>query len=166
MKPKSELSERLAANRAKLEATLARLTSEQRTAPGAVGEWSAKDVLAHLAEWEEMHIHWMELSACGQAPEVPAPEYTWKADDVDRLNQAIYEKHCARTWEDVYGWAQAVHARFMAQYERLSEDDLHRKGVVPFTNNLYNWYNHFAMHDSWGAKNIYNKWIKKPRKSQ
>jgi hypothetical protein len=24
----------------------------------------------------------------------PAPGYTWKGDDVDRLNQAIYEKHC------------------------------------------------------------------------
>ena len=35
-----------------LESFLAALTSEQMVQPGALGEWSPKDVLAHLYEWQ------------------------------------------------------------------------------------------------------------------
>jgi hypothetical protein len=52
---------------AKLENFLASLTPEQMTQPGAIGDWSPKDVLAHLAGWQQMCIQ-MEPDA-GAQPE-------------------------------------------------------------------------------------------------
>jgi len=53
-------------------AILATLTPEQMTRPGALGDWSAKDVLAHLYEWEQMVLGWLAAGQRGQTPSVPA----------------------------------------------------------------------------------------------
>ena len=44
--------------RGALETLLEPLTPEEMTDPGVVGEWSVKDVLAHLIEWEQMVLGW------------------------------------------------------------------------------------------------------------
>jgi hypothetical protein len=41
-----------------LESFLAALTPEQLVQPEALGEWSPKDVLAHLYEWQQMFLRW------------------------------------------------------------------------------------------------------------
>src|SRR5437867_9147809 len=47
-----ELLHSIQEERARLEATLARLTGEQILAPGADGPWSVKDILVHISYWE------------------------------------------------------------------------------------------------------------------
>jgi hypothetical protein len=43
-----------------LEQLLSPLTAGQMAAPGALAEWSVKDVLAHLFEWQQMMFGWYE----------------------------------------------------------------------------------------------------------
>jgi hypothetical protein len=45
--------------------------------PGIVGEWSAKDVLAHLTEWEQMVLGWYHAGLAGETPALPAPGFKW-----------------------------------------------------------------------------------------
>ena len=42
-----------------LEEFLSTLSPEQMAQSGIVGEWSVKDVLAHLYEWEQMVLGWL-----------------------------------------------------------------------------------------------------------
>jgi uncharacterized protein (TIGR03083 family) len=50
---KAELLDRLQRDHTRLEAVLDRLTPAQLTAPGAIGAWSIKDLLAHLIAHEQ-----------------------------------------------------------------------------------------------------------------
>jgi hypothetical protein len=59
-----------------LSAMLARMSREQLLWPGAYG-WSAKDHVAHLAEWERLFFGWYDTGARGEDPPVPAEGYTW-----------------------------------------------------------------------------------------
>ncbi len=60
-----------------LEQLLAPLTPGQMMQPGIVGEWSAKDVLAHLTEWEQMVLGWYHAGQAGETPALPAPGFKW-----------------------------------------------------------------------------------------
>ena len=55
-KPKSKTTiiKRLHTERRRLETNLARLSREDILRPNAMGEWSFKDMLAHLAHWEAL----------------------------------------------------------------------------------------------------------------
>jgi len=41
------------------------------TRPWIVVEWSGKDVLAHLYEWEGMILNWLKTIQSGGTPSVP-----------------------------------------------------------------------------------------------
>ena len=73
-----------------LMAQLEGMSREQLLWPGAYG-WSAKDHIAHLAEWERMLFAWYDAGMRGEDPPVPAEGYTWAA--IDALNREIYERH-------------------------------------------------------------------------
>ena len=52
--------------RAALDELLEPLTPVQMTEPGILGEWSVKDVLAHLYEWEQMVLGWLAATERGK----------------------------------------------------------------------------------------------------
>ena len=54
-----------------LEQLLATLTPEQMVHPGIVGEWSVKDVLAHLTEWQQMVLGWYHAGLAGEIAIAP-----------------------------------------------------------------------------------------------
>jgi hypothetical protein len=72
-KTKEAIIERLHTERRRLEQKLAGLSPEEMTQPGVVGDWSVKDVLAHLADWEQMCLGWCAACDRGEKPETPAP---------------------------------------------------------------------------------------------
>jgi len=103
--------ERLEAERRRLEANLAQLTPAEMIQPGCVGEWSAKDVLAHLADWEGRMVPWVEASRRGEAVETPEPGLTIRQLKI--VNARIYERHRDRTLEDVLAYFRDTHRQFM-----------------------------------------------------
>ena len=96
---KHQLLEAIELERSALEEFLAGLSPEQMTQPGLVGEWSAKDVLAHLIEWEQMVLNWYSAGVKGNVPVTPSEEYNW--GQTPQLNQKIYEKHRDRPLADI-----------------------------------------------------------------
>ena len=162
-KNKATVIERLHTERRRLEANLARLSREEILQPNTMGEWSFKDVLAHLAHWEAFLPDWIAASRRGERVETPAPGLTWK--DLGVLNQLIYEAHRDQSLEDVLEYFRATHTRFMALVESLTDEEILTPGYYAFTGggSLYDWLNAYSAHDLWGKSKI-RQWLKAQEK--
>ena len=133
-----------------LEQFLASLSPAQMTQPGLVGDWSAKDVLAHLIEWEQMVLGWYAAGLRGETPALPAEGYKWS--QLPTLNQRIYEQHRDRSLADVLEGFRTSYHQIMALAESLSEEELFTPGryawartnalasyIVSCTSSHYRW---------------------------
>jgi len=81
---KFELLDQILTERKRLEEVLTTLTPDQMLQPGACGEWTVKDVLAHISAWERRMIYWIGSHLHGETPDIPPPS------DVERMNAETY----------------------------------------------------------------------------
>ncbi len=162
MKSKPEILSRLAAERARLEATVAALLPGDMEQPGVVGEWSVKDVLAHLAEWEAHMLTWVGASRRGEAVPGPEPDLTWRG--LKEFNRRIYQAHRQDALEQVLASFGAAHARFMDMVAAMPEDEMLERGRYPLTkpDALYQWLVQYAQHDAWANLRI-GEWLVRRR---
>jgi hypothetical protein len=152
---KAEMITRLETSRRRLEKTLATLTPEQMALPGALEAWCIKDYLAHLGHWEMMQVEWIEASQRGEKPAVPAEGLTFSRKHLAILNERIYRSHCEDPWDVVLAYFHSSHRALMNQLATLSEEDLFTPGRWPFAGGqLVGWYEAFAAHDDWAAREI------------
>jgi hypothetical protein len=160
-KSKANIIKRLHTERRRLEANLVRLSHEDLVRPNTMGNWSFKDVLAHLAHWEAFLPDWIAASRRGEDVEVPAPGLTWAIKDIHILNQRIFETHCNQSLEDVLAYFRDTHTQFMTLVESMTDEEILTPGYYAFTGNgpLYDWLNAYAAHDLWGKTKI-RKWMK------
>ncbi|MFX0113937.1 MAG: ClbS/DfsB family four-helix bundle protein, partial [Candidatus Hodarchaeota archaeon] len=96
---KKELIEQLRTERARLETLLEGLRTDQMEIPGVRGEWSVKDIIAHITVWERRGIEWIRAVAQGNEPQVPEPGYTYR--DQEALNLQTYQESRKRPLSDV-----------------------------------------------------------------
>jgi uncharacterized protein (TIGR03083 family) len=115
-----------------LESFLSTLTPEQMTQPGMLGEWSVKDVLAHLYEWEQMVLGWLAASQRGETPHVPAEGYKWS--QLPALNEQIRAKHSGRSLDEILTLFRDSYSQVMQNIESLSEETLFAPGLYPWMN--------------------------------
>ena len=113
-----------------LSAMLGGLSREQVLWPGAYG-WSAKDHVAHLAEWERLFGYWYDAGVRGENPPVPAPGFTWAT--VHELNAAIYERHRDEQLEHVMADWRESSRRFTALVNHIAEPELFMPGRYAWT---------------------------------
>jgi hypothetical protein len=161
-KSKAQILKRLQTERRRLEQNLAGLSPDAMLQPGVVGEWSVKDVLAHLADWEARMPVWIEAARRGGPVETPEPGLTWKQLAI--VNRRIYEAHRDQPLEEVLDYFRSTHRRFMDMVEAMPEDEMLAPGRYAFTGKaaVYSWLSGFAAHDLWGKTKIL-KWMKAQR---
>jgi hypothetical protein len=129
---------------------LASLTSEQMIQPGAIGDWSPKDVLAHLAEWQQMCLDWYNAGLRGETPYLPAEGFKWS--QMPALNQKIFEKYRDNPLEDILDFFQTSYQQILEVVEGLSDEKLFKPGyfswtkktplssyIIPCTSSHYRW---------------------------
>lgn len=148
---------RLETERRRLEQNLARMDAADMLRPGVVRDWSVKDVLAHLAEWEAMGLEWVSASRRGENPPCPAPGFTWRqTDGPGGLNDAIYQRYRDCPVEDVLAMFRDAHRRFRDMVASLSEEELGDSGHFAWTEGapFFRWVNGFAAHDLWAKTKI------------
>ncbi len=158
-KTKNEIMTKLQTERKRLEQNLGRLSREEMRQPGVVGEWSVKDVLAHLADWEAHMPVWMAAARKGDpVPEIEAG-LNWK--QFDAFNQRIYERHCNQVLDEVLAYFHETHNQFMQMVEAMPEDEMLARGRYAFIGKgaVYDWLSAYAGHDRWGKTEI-RKWMK------
>ena len=159
IKDKSHILQRLNAERRRLEQNLSQLSPEDMLQPGVVEDWSVKDVLAHLYDWEARLSVWLEAARKGQQSGCPDPDFTWR--QIDQLNERIYLAHRDQPLDSVLKAFHETHQQFMQLVEAMPEDEMLTPSYYAFTekNSIFDWLHGFAAHDMWGKKKI-RQWLK------
>ena len=154
LKSKAELLELVRSEYAALERAIGRLSEAQLTAP-IDGSWSAKDILAHIAAWQQILI---EFHIGGRPFEQAAPGIAanYRTDGVDTINEALYQRDRERPLAEVLDAFRRSHQRTLATIEGMSETDLFRAYTPPGRDpsdggQLINWiagdtYEHYEEH--------------------
>jgi hypothetical protein len=106
----------------KLVETLSQLREDQLTLQGVEGEWSVKDLLAHITVWEERMIRWLEVTLKGETPEMLPAGLTW--DDLDQWNHQSYIDLIEKPLEEVILDFNRVYEEALAAVKDAPEDEL------------------------------------------
>jgi hypothetical protein len=128
---KAALLDAIHTERSLLERKFAGLTPEQMVWPGSMDDWSVKDILAHLVDWEQRFIGWYEAGRRGEPVHVPAPGMKWS--DLAELNRQVYERHRDRPLEDVLADFRDSYAQILALVEGMSEQEILEAGHYAWT---------------------------------
>jgi hypothetical protein len=90
--------------------------------PGAMGEWTFKDVAAHLTAWRRRTVVRLEAAARGEAePAPPWPAELASSED-DPINAWIHEQTRDRPAGELLAEADAVYDDFIAAVRGLPID--------------------------------------------
>jgi uncharacterized protein (TIGR03083 family) len=117
---RDELLAALEAARARLDAALAGMSSEELTAPGPVGDWSVKDLLAHVTSWDVDLLTNLGKIKRGQKP----GRTQWDTAGIQAQNDAWHQELKDRPLERVLADYDGVHAQVLRAVSGLSEAEL------------------------------------------
>ena len=104
------LLDRVRRERADWERLLAEVGEARMTEPGPMGEWTFKDLVAHLTAWQQYDQAPLEQALGGERPAPPWPAHLNPHQDQDQINQFVYEatrdlsvsevlQEARRTWD-------------------------------------------------------------------
>ena len=100
--------------------------------PGVWGEdWTVKDLLAHLTEWEQMFLRWYRDGLAGEQPAMPAEGYKW--NELPRLNREIWRKHRNTSWKRVREAFDQSYEEILSLTRSLSQRQLLTPAVFAWT---------------------------------
>ena len=122
---KTALLVRMRDSYAAFEALLAPLSADQLCAPGVHGEWSIKDILAHLTIWQERVSTRLEAIARGE--ESPLDPIATD-EQMHAFNNATVAASRARSLSEVQADFRAAVQRLSANVEATGEDALFEPG--------------------------------------
>lgn len=94
---KQALVDRLDAARNELLMLARSLPVERLTTPGAVGDWSAKDVIGHLASWEDRLLTLAQMVINGQIEQI---QWLGSEEAVQAWNHQAYLRKQAWSWDE------------------------------------------------------------------
>ena len=99
--------------------------------PGPMGEWTFKDLTAHLAAWRNIRIPMVEAVARGEA----IPATPWPAsmdDDYDAINEWFQDRDRDRSLDDVLADYDRSFERLALAIESLPESAAHDPNALPW----------------------------------
>ncbi len=151
---KSHALAQLESERERLEEAIAALEPGRMLEGGVVGEWSVKDVLAHLADWEEHMLEWVDAARRGERVRGPEPGLNWR--QLKQFNARVYERHRGERLDEMVEYFRTAHARFMEMVAAMPEEEMLAPGRYPFTGKqaIFDWLLQYAAHDAWGTRRI------------
>ena len=105
--------------------------------PGVTGEWTFKDVAAHLNGWRQPHV----ASFLAVLRHQPTPDMNWPIevgpgvdepdDKVQLLNDWFYEQNHDRPLEEILGESQQLWDDLHTAVEELPDAALYDRNVFP-----------------------------------
>jgi len=161
-KTKQELLASIQYSYQELKRKYSALSPSQMVWPGSMGEWSVKDILAHLVDWEQRFVHWYRAGIEGEIPQTPAPGYTWR--ELPRLNQSGYEIHKDDSLEDVLQQSKTSYEEIVHLVQGMTEEEIFEIGYYAWTGRspLLHWIAaNTSSHYAWARRNIRTTVIRK-----
>ena len=109
--------------------------------PGVMGDWSVKDILAHVTTWEEEALKHLPLIIQGGRP----PRYSMKYGGIDAFNAQMTEQKRGLSLADVRRQLDETHRRLVDFIRSVPEDQL--TGETRFRRRLrLDTYGHYPKH--------------------
>ncbi len=140
---------RMAKERAVLLYQLIGLDEKTLTEPPVFDAWTAANLLAHIAAWDEWFTNRINLILAGREEEVVSVE------NLDARNAALHAER--RGWPLAQSLDACVQARadFLAALDQLSDEELHRKRVFSWGEAaVREWAGWRARHDATHAAHL------------
>ena len=115
----ASVAERMRAEHARLETLLASFSDEELVQPGRFGEWSAKDMLAHITFWEQRLIAYVN----GAKESLVQPDED-ESVAIDRINAGVLAANRDRPLAEVRAAFEHTYQEALELAESLSAEDL------------------------------------------
>jgi len=119
---REELLAQMEKARGELRASYQGLSDEQMTRLGAVGEWSVKDVLSHVASWDEVMLPDLARIAQGETPALASVDL--ETANYDAANAAVMSQRRDRPLDQVRRELDSDRADVIAAVDRLPDSAL------------------------------------------
>jgi hypothetical protein len=111
---KQRLRRRLDEAWATLTASYAGLSGRRLTEPGVTGDWSAKDILAHVTTWEQEALKYLPLIIAGGRP----PRYSVTDGGIDGFNARTTAEKRSLSLAEVLKQLDETHERLLDFVDR------------------------------------------------
>ena len=108
---------------AALQASYAGLSEAQLTELGVVGDWSVKDILAHVTTWEEEALKYLPLILQGGR----LPRYSVKYGGIDAFNALMTGQKRGLSLSEVLMKLDETHRRLIDYIQSVPEEQLTRE---------------------------------------
>ena len=118
---REDARESLARERGKLLAALDGLSEDEMARPGAVGQWSVRDVLAHILAWDEEAATRLELLAAGRPQDFAR---ITNEEELEAWNASAHERYAGLALAEVMRRLEAVQGRILVGLDSLSDERL------------------------------------------
>jgi len=90
-----------------------------------------RDILAHLHEWHNLLLRWVEANLAGEDRTFLPEPYTWR--NYGRMNMELWRRHQGTSLTEAEALLRGSHERVMILIRRFSDDELFVKGRFPWT---------------------------------
>jgi hypothetical protein len=123
------------------QASYAGLASSRLTEPGVAGDWSVKDIIAHVTWWEEEALRHLPVIMAGGRP----PRYSVAYGGIDAFNAMMAERTRDVPLSDVLIQQNDTHQRLFDFIQSVPEDLFTRE--TRFRRRLrLDTYSHYPIH--------------------
>ncbi len=119
---KAQVLDDLKDEQARWEALLQDIGEEHMTQPGVAGEWSIKDIVAHLTGWRRRTVG--RLQAALRHEPTPPPPWPQYLQTDDEINAWIYAANRDRPLADVLRDSQDVFQQLVETLAAFPEEEL------------------------------------------
>jgi uncharacterized protein (TIGR03083 family) len=123
----AELSALIRITSTRMELLLSQLSVEQFNQPGAVGVWSVKDVLVHIAFWERYAVNMLQAISRGKTPDLLAD------DSTERNNASVVAQYYQRPLAAVISDWQEAREDLLEALEDLDDEALNDPNRFPWS---------------------------------
>ena len=124
--PKVVLLAALTAAREELLAAAALVAPQERTSRRVCGEWTLRDVVGHVADWEWFGAEGLRLMVAGQPPQVEVIE------DIDAWNRAHVLARRDQPWELVWADLHAARESLLGVLRGVDQEILAQTFAFPW----------------------------------
>lgn len=119
------------------------LSEKERSVAGTLEQWSAKDMIAHIAAWKEEMVRRLTDKNISSLPN--------DMEEIDKINAEIFEEHRHQSWDEILDLSKQAYQSLVKHTQSL--DDCSNTQAFPWQGGspLWRWivgngYIHPIMH--------------------
>jgi hypothetical protein len=117
------------------------LTDTQLLEPGVTGNWSVRDIIAHVTTWEEEALKHLPLIIAGGRP----PRYSTTYGGIDAFNALTTEQKRGLSLPEVRGQQEDIH-RQLVDFIRSAPEDQFAQETRARRRLRLDTYGHYPLH--------------------